>query len=225
MRLQRAFWLALALAVSLGFGLRTSRPALVNPLVVHDDVRQHVFWVPRLHDPTLFAGDWIADYYQSQAPIGYQAIYWVATLMTDAITVTKILPLVLTVVLALAGFWLALTLWRRPDTAALSTALLLWSVWQYDDVASATPRAYALPLLTLQLAALAAGRQKLALAILPLQAVLYPLGCALAAATMGAWALWRHLGPGGNSTKPARETSPPSPLSRRGRGGGLAVEC
>ena len=60
-------------------------------------------------------------------------------------------------------------------------------------MASATPRAYALPLLTLQLAALAAGRQKLALAVLPLQAVLYPLGCALAAVTMGGWALWRHL--------------------------------
>lgn len=194
MRLKRAFWLALALAVSLGFGLRTSRPALVSPLVVHDDVRQHVFWVPRLHDPALFAGDWIADYYQSQAPLGYQAVYWLATLITDAITVTKILPLVLTVVLALAGFWLSFTLWRRADSAALCTALLLWSVWQYDDVASATPRAYALPLLTLQLAALAAGRQKLALVILPVQAVLYPLGCALSAVVMGGWALWRHVG-------------------------------
>jgi hypothetical protein len=191
----------LALAVCLGFALRTSRPALFSPLVVHDDVRQHVFWVPRLHDSTLFPGDWIASYYQSQAPVGYQAIYWVATLATDAITVTKILPLVLTVVLALGGFWLALTLWQRPDAAALSTALLLWSVWQYDDVASATPRAYALPLLTVQLAALAAGRQKLALAILPLQAVLYPLGCALAAVTMGGWALWRHLWPS-NSAPP-----------------------
>lgn len=195
MRLQRAFWLVLALVVCLGFALRTSRPALMSPLVVHDDVRQHVFWVPRLHNPALFAGDWIADYYQSQAPVGYQAVYWVATLFTDAITASKLLPLVLTVILALAGFWLALTLWRRADTAALSTVLLLWSVWQYDDVASATPRAYALPLLTLQLAALAAGRQKLALAVLPLQAVLYPLGCALSAVTMGGWAIWRHLWP------------------------------
>src|SRR5688572_12317860 len=66
--LRRAFWLALTVAVALGFALRASRPALVNPLVVHDDVRQHVFWVPRLHDPSLFPGDWIADYYQSQAP-------------------------------------------------------------------------------------------------------------------------------------------------------------
>ena len=196
MRLQQGFWLALALAISVGFGLRTSRPALVSPLVVHDDVRQHVFWVPRLHDPTLFAGDWIAGYYQSQAPIGYQAVYWVATLFTDAITVTKILPLVLTAVLAAAAFWLAQTLWKRADTAALCTALLLWSVWQYDDVASATPRAYALPLLTFQLAALAAGRRNLALAVLPLQAVLYPLGCALAAVVMGSWSLWTHLGRG-----------------------------
>lgn len=190
---QRGFWLALALAVSMGFALRTSMPALVNPLMVHDDVRQHVFWVPRLHDARLFAGDWIADYYQAQAPLGYQAVYWAATLLTDAITVSKLLPLVLTVVLVLAGFWLGMALWQRPDAAALGTALLLWSAWQYDDVASATPRAYALPLLTLQLAALAAGRWNFALAVLPLQALLYPLGCALAVVTMGGWSAWQHL--------------------------------
>ncbi|MCC7368564.1 MAG: hypothetical protein IT306_09085 [Chloroflexi bacterium] len=191
MRLQQAFWFALTMAVSLGFAFGASRPALFNPLVVHDDVRQHVFWAPRLHDPALFAGDWIAEYYQAQAPAGYQAVYWAATLLTDAIWVSKLLPLVLTVVLALGGFWLAWTLWRRLDAAALSTVLLVWIVWQYDDVASATPRAYALPLLVIQLAALASGRSWLALSILPLQAVFYPLGCALSAVTIGGWAIWQ----------------------------------
>jgi hypothetical protein len=147
--------------------------------------------VPRLHDPTLFADDWIADYYQSQAPAGYQAVYWLATLVVDATLASKLLPLALTLALALAGFWLGQALWGRSDAATLGTTLLLWSVWQYDDIASATPRAYALPLLTFQLAALAAGRRRLALAVLPLQAIFYPLGCALAVVTMGLWTVWR----------------------------------
>ena len=188
--IRRAFWLALTVAISLGFALRASRAALINPLVVHDDVRQHVFWVPRLHQPALFANDWIADYYQSQAPAGYRAVYWLLTLGVDAITASKLLPLALTVVLAVATFALGLALWRRPAAAALGSTLLAWSVWHYDDVASATPRAYALPLLTIQLAALASGRWWLALAVLPIQALFYPLGCALSVVTLGLWLLW-----------------------------------
>src|SRR4051794_14286941 len=190
-RARLAFWLALTIIVSLGFAIRVSRPALTNPLVVHDDVRQHVFWVPRLHDPALFAGDWIADYYESQAPAGYRAVYWIVTLATDAVQASKLLPLGLTVILTVAMFWLGMALWRRVDAAALSAVLLVWSAWQYDDVASATPRAYVLPLLAIQLAALAAGRWRLALLVLPVQAVFYPLGCPLAVVTMGMWALWR----------------------------------
>jgi hypothetical protein len=194
-RVRLVFWLALTIAICLGFALRTSRPALLNPLVIHDDVRQHVFWVPRLHDPSLFPNDWIADYYQSQAPVGYQAVYWLATLAVDAVLASKLLPLVLTVVLAVAGFALAWSLWRRAEAAALSSILLAWSVWQYDDLASATPRAYALPLLTIQLTALVSGRWWLALAMLPVQAVFYPLGCALAVVTLGLWVLWTNLTP------------------------------
>jgi hypothetical protein len=184
------FWLSLTVAVSLGFAFRVSQVALFNPLVVHDDVRQHVFWVPRLHDPALFVGDWIADYYQSQAPAGYQAVYWLLTLGMDAVQASKLLPLILTVILALAAFGLGRALWGRDDAAALGAILLLWSVWNYDDVASATPRAYALPLLTIQLAALASGRRRLALAILPVQALFYPLGCALGVSIIGLWTLW-----------------------------------
>lgn len=193
-RRQRLFWLALAIAVALGFGLRASRPALVNPTVIHDDVRQHVFWVPRLHDPALFAGDWIADYYQSQAPSGYLAVYWLVTLAVDAVLASKLLPLVLTVALAVAAFWLGWALWRRADAATLGAVLLAWSVWHYDDVASATPRAYALPLLAVQLAALASRRWWLALAVLPVQALLYPLGCAVPVVTIGLWTIWQTGG-------------------------------
>ena len=206
-RVRCAFWLALTVAVCLGFALRTSRPALVNPLVVHDDVRQHVFWVPRLHDPSLFAGDWIADYYQAQAPAGYQVVYWLLTLAVDAVLASKLLPLGLTIVLAVAGFALGWALWRRPEAAALGAILLAWSAWQYDDVASATPRAYALPLLTIQLAALVSGRWWLALAMLPVQALFYPLGCALAVVTLGVWVVWERGGvgaPGWLRTLPVR---------------------
>ena len=217
-------WLLLAVVVSVGFAVHTSWPALTDPLVVHDDVRQHVFWVPRLHDPSLFPNDPIADYYESQAPPGYSAVYWLATLPVDAIVASKVLPLLLTVWLAAATFWLGRVLWRRSDAAALSAILLAWSAWQYDDIASATPRAFAMPLLTAQLAALVAGRFWLALALIVATALLYPLGCALMAVTTGLWLLWRFARPSPPTPRPlAGEGSTgalPSPACGRGGQGG-----
>ena len=192
-RRSRWSWLLLAIGVSLACAVHTSWPALVDPLVVHDDVRQHVFWVPRLHDPSLFPNDPIADYYQSQAPPGYQAVYWLATLPMDAVLASKLLPLGLTVILAGAAFALGRALWDRDDAAALGAILLAWSAWQYDDLASATPRAFAMPLLVAQLAALATGRFWLALGLLVLTALLYPLGCALMAVTTGLWLVWEAV--------------------------------
>lgn len=207
-------WLLLAGALGLGFAVSTSWSALVNPLVVHDDVRQHVFWVPRLHDPTLFPNDPIADYYQAQSPPGFQAVYWLATPAVDAIVASKLLPLLLTVLLTGAGFALGRALWGRADAAALGAILLTWSAWQYDDVASATPRAFAMPLLAAQLAALGAGRLWLALGVLVLTALLYPLGCALMAVTTGLWLIWQALMPAGSTHPPPEPPEAGQPSAR-----------
>ena len=50
---------------------------------------------------------------------------------------------------------------------------------------SSRPAAGCDRLMGIQLAALASGRWWLALAVLPIQALFYPLGCALAVVTLG----------------------------------------
>ncbi|MCC6177242.1 MAG: hypothetical protein IT305_18205 [Chloroflexi bacterium] len=181
-------WLAPLLCVVLGllFAVHTSWPALVDPLVVADDARQHAFWWPRLHDPSLFPNDPIADYYQAEAPPGFVAVAWALTLATDTVTASAILPLLLTVVLAAGAFALGRSLWRRTDAALLGAVLLCWSAWQYDDLSSSSPRGFAMPLLVVFLAALAARRDWLAVLLVALQALLYPLGCAT---MLGTWML------------------------------------
>ena len=184
-------WLALASAIGLIFALRTSAPALRDPFVVQDDVRQHLFWVPRLHDPALFRDDPIADYYAAQAPPAFTAVYYLLTLAVDAPTASKLLPLVLTLLLAWGGFALGRALFGRSDAAALGSVLLCWSAWQYDDLASASARSFALPLLACFFAALAADRRLVALAVLALQALAYPLGCAPMLAVAAIWLVGR----------------------------------
>lgn len=180
-------WLGLVVMVGLLFALRVSAPAFTQYLAVEDDVRQHVFWVPRLRDPALFPNDPIADYFQAQASPGHIALYYAATLFTDAITFSKVLPLLLTVLLAGFGYLLGWRLSHRRTAAALGAALLVWAIWWQDDVASATPRSFTTPLLVAFLAFLVGRQYRAALAVLALQALVYPLGCTTMLGTAALW--------------------------------------
>jgi hypothetical protein len=91
LRIGRLYWLALAVIAGQIYAVQTSWSALMNRYVVADDVRQHIFWIPRLHNPALFRNDLIADYYAAQATPGFAAIYWLGTLVVDTITLTKLL--------------------------------------------------------------------------------------------------------------------------------------
>jgi hypothetical protein len=177
--------------VGLLFALRTSAQALGSPYVVEDDTRQHVFWVPRLHDPSLFRDDPIADYYAAQAPPAYTATYFLGTLLVDAITFSKLLPIGLTGLLSGFAFLLGWRLFRRADAAALGSILLAWSVWQYDDLASASPRAFIPPFLVAFLAFLVSNQRLACLAVLALQALFYPIGCAIMLGTQTLWLITR----------------------------------
>ena len=184
-------WLGLAIAAGLFFALHASAPALEQPYAVEEDIRQHLFWVPRLHDPELFRNDPIADYFEAQASPGHIALYFVATLFTDPISFSKLLPLALTPLLAGFGYLLGWRLSRRPVAAGLGAALLCWTVWWQDDLASATPRCFATLLLVAFLAFLVGRQSWAALAAFTLQALIYPLGCTVMLGTQALWILGR----------------------------------
>jgi hypothetical protein len=196
-------WLGVALAFALLCAARSMAPALASGEVVQDDARQHVFWMLRFRDPELFAGDLIADYYQALAPPGYRALYWAMSPVVDPLTASKLLPPLVGSVAALFTFLFARQLHPSPVAAFLASALVSWYVWQYDDLASATPRAFLLPVLSAQLWALAASRVWLGAGLAVLSAALYPVAGALAVALLAARLVgWRDGRP-----RLSRETS------------------
>ena len=88
------FWLALSLAFSFTFGWLAFQQGTAGPYVVQDDARQHVFWMQRYLDPSLFPNDPIADYFQGVAPIGYKSLYWaIAQLGINPLEAVKIIPI------------------------------------------------------------------------------------------------------------------------------------
>lgn len=164
-------------------------PAFLSADAVQDDAQQHVFWMLRFRDPELFRDDLFADYFRSLAPPGYWAIYRVLALAIDPLLASKLLPPLLGLVAAVFTFLLVRHLYPWPGAAFLATVLSSWYVWQYDDLASATPRAFLLPTLTALLWALTTRRLVLAVVLTVLGALLYPTAGVLGVALLGVRAL------------------------------------
>jgi hypothetical protein len=189
---QSRLWLLAALLLTALFSARTMWPAL-SPTNLQDDVLRHVFWMERFRDPSLFRNDLIADYYASVAPPGFVALYWTLSPLVDPLLLSKLLPTLLGLVLAVGLFKFVEALQPSPAAAFLATTLSSWYAWQYNDLPSATPRAFLLPLLALLLWALATARRRLVVGLAALLALFYPVGGALALALLATGLFsWRN---------------------------------
>jgi hypothetical protein len=149
-----AIALLAALVISLLFTVRAMAPAFQAQDVVHDDARLHLFWMQRFRDPELFRDDLIASYYESVAPLGFQGVYWLLSRVVDISTASKLLPPTLGLISALFVYRAVRRLHPSPLAAFAATALVSRYNWEYAALASATPRAFMLPLLTALLWAL-----------------------------------------------------------------------
>ena len=145
--LRSQLWLGMSLLSPLYFGLISLHYALSYPYIVQDDARQHVVWLQRFLDPTLFSNDLIANYFHTVAPSGYQFVYWVlAQLGIEPIVFAKFLPIGLGLIATSYFFHLSLLVLPIPFAAWLSTVLFNQQLWLNDDLISATPRAFVYPI-------------------------------------------------------------------------------
>ena len=141
-------WFFLSLLIAVYMAWEPLQNSLSHDYVVQDDARQHVFWMQRFIDSELFPHDLLADYFQSVAPPGYTWLYQgFAGLGVEPILLHKLLPLPLMLLSTAYGFGICWQLLRVPFAGFLTALLLNISLWMRDDVVSATPVAFAYPLL------------------------------------------------------------------------------
>lgn len=141
------FWFALSLLVCGLYGMMMLAEGMKNPYLVQDDARQHLFWMRRFLDPELFPQDWIANYFQSVAPAGYTAFYWILSrFQLDPVNISRFVAIALGLISSVYCYWLTLAMLPLPFAGFLSTLLLNQTLWAHDDLASATPRAFLYPL-------------------------------------------------------------------------------
>jgi hypothetical protein len=198
------FWLSLSLTFAAIFGYLGLLQAFSHEYVVQDDAVQHVFWMRRFVDPQLFPNDWIADYYQSSAPIGYTTLYWgFAKLGIDPIVFSKILPPILGLMTTFYCFEVVLEILPVPVAGFLATLLLNQNLWMKDDLASGTPRAFLYPLFLAFLYYFLRRSIWPCLVTLVLQGLFYPVGLLVALGILGLQLIeWQNGKPGLRFQKP-----------------------
>lgn len=178
-------WLRLTLLFTLFCSAALLWWAFRAPYVVQDDGRQHLFWMQRFQDPSLFPGDLTVAYFQSVATPGYSAFYWLlAQVGLPPLLVSKLLPPLFLLAAAVFCFRAAMVLWRDPTAAGIASMLYIQVLATNDDLASGTPRAFIAPLLTgflYFLVTRAAGGTLLCVALLGL---FYPQMAVLALAAL-----------------------------------------
>jgi hypothetical protein len=151
-------WICLALAIVLWTG-----PSIIRQDVFDGDATQHVFWLYRYADPTLFPNDISIEYFASPsvAPWGYRALYAVLASSADAQRVAEIVAAVL-LAISIALAWklgVALVDAARP-MAGLIAVVVTIALLPVNDLLPpmGLQRTFALPITLLCLWALVARR-------------------------------------------------------------------
>jgi hypothetical protein len=160
----------------------------VQGTLINDDVRQQVFPFYKYSDPTLFSGDYIADYYRLNLPIGLHASYWLGAKLWDANPLSRALPYPL-LLLTIGGLAVAA---RRLAGAPAAWAVALFTLSSgvfMDRIVGGLPRAFGFPLFAWGLAALVAGKPKHFGAVTVLGIAFYPIVGVVLGGTLGAWLL------------------------------------
>ncbi|MDY6783165.1 MAG: hypothetical protein SW833_11580 [Cyanobacteriota bacterium] len=114
--------------------------------IVHDDTRQHVFWMQRFIDPGLFPNDLIADYHQSAVPSGFKAFYrFMAEVGIDPLWLNRFIPILLGLVTTGYCFGICSEILPVPSAGFIATVFLNQNLWGHSDLISGTPRAFLYP--------------------------------------------------------------------------------
>lgn len=120
------------------------------PYTIADDARQHVFWMWRFVDASLFPNDWIADYYQSIAPAGYAWLYRLFALLgVSPLVLCKLLPPTLIMLTGTIAFLTAFEISALPAAGFAASALITQAGGFTAALSSGTSKAFVYSLMLL----------------------------------------------------------------------------
>ncbi|MGB2926806.1 MAG: hypothetical protein WBB82_16015 [Limnothrix sp.] len=142
-------WLSASLCLSLLYPILALSTVWGESYWIQDDARQHIFWMQKFVDPEIFNNDLIAKYYESISPWGIHLFYKFSFLLIkiEPLFLSKIIPTFLSVVTAFFAYKFAQKILPLPFYGFVASVMLIQNFWMQDGFASATGRAFGLPIL------------------------------------------------------------------------------
>ncbi len=178
-------WICLALAIVLWTG-----PSIIRQDLFNGDATQHVFWLYRYADPTLFPNDISIEYFASPAvaPWGYRALYAVLASSADAQRAAEVVAAgLLALSIALAWKLGVALVDAAPPLAGLIAVVVMIALLPTNDLLPPMgfQRTFALPITLLCLWALVARRYQWVGVSWLAAALFYPILIAVLGLTAG----------------------------------------
>jgi hypothetical protein len=159
-------------------------PALTNPYVINDDVRQQIFWMQQWIDPELFPDDLLCRYARNYVPWGVQAVYYLGSSWFNPVQFTKVVSGLLFI--ATTGLLFGLGLSFRDQKLAVTVCCVAFFFTAFmRKIAGGISSSFAFPLLLAYLFCLSQGRTRLGGGILLLQSFFNPYIFLLSLVTHG----------------------------------------
>lgn len=153
---QPIHWLTVAGASLLVYVL-AHWPALTNPYVINDDVRQQVFWMQRWIDPEIYRDDLLCRYAESYVPWGVQAVYYAASRLVNPVQFTKVVSGILFVLTSVLLYGLGVRLGNERAAFAVVCASFFFTTFM-RKISGGIAQSFAFPLLLAYLFFLSRGR-------------------------------------------------------------------
>lgn len=174
----------LLVLVSLAAAVYTQLPALKSAYIIHDDARQHLYWMARFHNPALFTNDIYFQYADYLAPWGYKSLYFLlAFFFNNPVYIGKILGILLYVFSGICIFRLGKSL-QDAYVGLTAFALFILFPMHLERFVGGFERAFAYPLLLLFIHYLYHLRIGKCSLLLILQILFYPVMAVLSYALL-----------------------------------------
>jgi hypothetical protein len=142
-------WALGACMIAFGLTFYSQSGALFNPLIVNDDARQHIWWMRKFRNASLFFADPLADYAVSLQNIGTMGFYFLASLVVDPVVVCKILPLFLMTATVFYIFRIAQNAGLQNLSALIVAAVFIVTSFYMDHTAGGHAHTFGFLLLSM----------------------------------------------------------------------------
>lgn len=105
---RKTFWWFAALSMIFAFAVSfyIQIPFLTDKIAYHGDIRQEIYWMAQMEDPSLFPNDFLAAYSSNMAPLGLKTFYKIMTFFFDPLLISKFLGIILCPIFALLFYLL-----------------------------------------------------------------------------------------------------------------------